>query len=178
MADQWFYAQGGQHIGPVTFEQLTQLARSGGLTANDLVWQEGMPDWQPAGQVAGLFAAAASNYAPTAAPYPAQPQSPVPAQPINYSGPYQPPQHGYPAGSVPNYLVQSILVTVLCCWPFGIPAIVYAAQVNSKLAQGDYQGAVAASKNAKMWSWISFGLGASVVVFYLLIMVVAGVAGR
>ena len=34
---------------------------------------------------------------------------------------------------VPNYLVQSILVTLFCCLPFGIVAIVYAAQVNGKL---------------------------------------------
>ena len=34
---------------------------------------------------------------------------------------------------VPNYLVFAILSTVLCCLPAGIPAIVYAAQINGKL---------------------------------------------
>ena len=61
--------------------------------------------------------------------------------------------------AVPNYLVFAILSTVLCCLPAGIPAIVYAAQVNSKLQLNDLAGAQAASKNAKMWCWISFGLG-------------------
>jgi hypothetical protein len=61
--------------------------------------------------------------------------------------------------NVQNYLVFAILATVLCCLPAGIPAIVYAAQVNGKLAAGDIAGAQAASKNAKMWCWISFGLG-------------------
>ena len=42
---------------------------------------------------------------------------------------------------IPNYLVQAILVTVFCCLPFGIPAIVFAAQVNSKVAAGDIHGA-------------------------------------
>jgi hypothetical protein len=60
---------------------------------------------------------------------------------------------------VPNYLVQSILVTLCCCLPFGVVAIIFAAQVNSKLAAGDYAGAVDSSQKAKMWSWIAFGIG-------------------
>jgi ribosomal protein L40E len=70
-------------------------------------------------------------------------------------------------GTVPNYLVQAILVTVFCCVPFGIPAIVFAAQVNSKLEGGDYAGAVEASKRAKLWCWISFGVGLGIVVVYV-----------
>jgi hypothetical protein len=69
---------------------------------------------------------------------------------------------------VPNYLVFAILATVLCCLPAGIPAIVYAAQVNGKLQAGDIAGAQAASRNAKMWCWISLGLG----LLFTLVMVV------
>lgn len=61
--------------------------------------------------------------------------------------------------AIPNYLVQAILTTVCCCVPFGIVAIVYAAQVNGKIAQGDITGAQAASKNAKTWAWVAFGCG-------------------
>ena len=50
-----------------------------------------------------------------------------------------------------NYLVGSIFATIFCCQPFGIVSIVYAAQVNSKFAAGDYEGALKASKNAKNW---------------------------
>jgi uncharacterized membrane protein YvbJ len=83
-----------------------------------------------------------------------------------------------PAGvNVPNYLVFAILATVLCCLPAGIPAIVYAAQVNGKLQAGDLTGAQSASNNAKMWCWISFGLGLCVVVIYGVI-VAAGIMGR
>ena len=64
-----------------------------------------------------------------------------------------------PALSVPTYLAQSILVTVFCCVPFGIVAIIYAAQVSSRLQLGDMAGAINASNKAKMWSWIAFGLG-------------------
>ncbi len=63
------------------------------------------------------------------------------------------------APAINNYLVPAILVT-LCCWmPLGIVAIVFAAQVNSKLAAGDVAGAAASAKNAKLWSWIAFGCG-------------------
>ena len=73
-----------------------------------------------------------------------------------------------PVPAVPNYLVQSILVTLCCCIPFGIVAIVYAAQVNGKLAAGDVAGAQDASKKAKMWSWIAFGAGVIIAIFYAL----------
>jgi Interferon-induced transmembrane protein/zinc-ribbon domain len=59
------------------------------------------------------------------------------------------------APAINNYLVPAILTTFCCCLPFGIVAIVYAAQVNSKLAAGDIAGAQLSAKNAKMWSWIA-----------------------
>jgi hypothetical protein len=70
-----------------------------------------------------------------------------------------------PAGSVPNHLWLAILSTVFCFFPFGIVAIVYAIRVDNILARGDYQGAVQASRTAKIWCWLSVGLG---LVFYVL----------
>jgi len=75
---------------------------------------------------------------------------------------------------VQNYLVFAILATVFCCLPAGIPAIVYAAQVNGKLQVGDWAGAQLASNNAKMWCLISAGLGLFVIVIYM-ILIMAGV---
>src|SRR5579863_6204956 len=71
-----------------------------------------------------------------------------------------------PGTSVENYLVFAILTTVLCCLPAGIPAIVYAAQVNGRLAAGDIAGAQAASRNAKMWCWVALGAGLAVMVLW------------
>ena len=93
----------------------------------------------------------------------------------------QPQQYGAgaPTGAgVPNYLVQSILVTIFCCLPFGIPAIVFAAQVNGKLAAGDHAGAVDASNKAKMWCWISFGVGLAFLVIWLFGVLLAPLIGR
>jgi len=52
---------------------------------------------------------------------------------------------------IPNYLVHSILATLCCCLPFGVVALVFSAQVNSKLAAGDVAGAEASSRSAKTW---------------------------
>jgi hypothetical protein len=65
----------------------------------------------------------------------------------------------FPPRGVPNYLVQAILCTLFCCLPFGIVAIVFAAQVDARLAAGDCAGAVNSSNQARMWCWIAFGLG-------------------
>jgi Interferon-induced transmembrane protein/zinc-ribbon domain len=77
---------------------------------------------------------------------------------------------------VPNYLVQAILTTIFCCLPFGIVSIVYAAQVNGKVAAGDRAGALESSRKAKMWAWISFGVGLVVIVGYLLLVLLGVVA--
>ena len=74
---------------------------------------------------------------------------------------------------VPNYLVQAAIVTIFCCMPFGIVAIVFAAQVNGKLESGDREGALQASRKAKLWSWVSFGVGLGLMILYGLIMLVA-----
>jgi Interferon-induced transmembrane protein len=97
---------------------------------------------------------------PTYAAHPPIPER-KPANP--YNEPYPEPEKSYrnvpQFSDVPNHLVWAILSTLCCCIPTGIVAIVYAAQVNSKLAGGDYYGAQESSDNAKMWSLISFGLG-------------------
>ena len=67
---------------------------------------------------------------------------------------------------VENYLVHAIVSALCCCLPGGAIAIVYAAQVNSKLAAGDVPGAMAASRNAKMWVWIAAGAGIAIVIAY------------
>lgn len=50
-------------------------------------------------------------------------------------------------------------MTVFCCLPFGIPAVVFAAQVNGKIASGDVAGALDYSRKAKLWCWLGVGLG-------------------
>ena len=123
---------------------------SGEVSPADLVWKEGMPDWIPASKVAelnligdGPIIDVPSNLDPTS-PY-ATPSS-------NASVPAT----GAP---IPTYLWQSIAVTLLCCIPFGVVAIVYASKVEGLAAKGDVPGAMSASANAKKWAIISLVCG-------------------
>jgi hypothetical protein len=85
--------------------------------------------------------------------------------------PPPPPAGG--SGTVPNYLVPAI-ISIFCCWPLAIPAIIFATQVNGKVAAGDIAGAQDASKKAKMFSFIAIGLGLLGILIYI-IMLVLGV---
>jgi Interferon-induced transmembrane protein len=90
-----------------------------------------------------------------------------------------PPPIDAPA-NIPNYLVPAILATLFCCLPVGVVSIVFATQVNSKVAAGDIQGAVAASKSAKLWLIVSVCLGllvGLVVIVANVLGLMAGIAG-
>ena len=71
----------------------------------------------------------------------------------------------------PNYLVFAILTTIFCCQILGIVSIVFAAQVNSKWNAGDFQGALNASKNAKLWAWVAFASGLIIILAFTLLAV-------
>lgn len=43
----WHYALGGQQQGPIDDAQLDALIAAGTITAETLVWREGLPGWQP-----------------------------------------------------------------------------------------------------------------------------------
>jgi hypothetical protein len=79
------------------------------------------------------------------------------------------------ASQIQNYLVPSILVTLCCCVPAGIVAIVYAAQVNTKIYAGDIAGAQESSRLAKLWSWIGFGFGALALAIYATVIIIGAV---
>ena len=74
-----------------------------------------------------------------------------------------------------SWMVESILVTLFCCLPFGIAGIVNASKVESKFYAGDIAGAKRASDEAGKWTKVSFFIGIGVVVLYAILMAV-GVA--
>lgn len=76
-----------------------------------------------------------------------------------------------------NHMVMAIITTVLSLLSCtilgavpGIVSIVFASQVNSKYANGDFDGAEQASKNAKIW-WI---VGLVVFLLALILMIAFG----
>lgn len=84
-----------------------------------------------------------------------------------------------PASSeIPNYLIPAILATVFCCLPLGVVSIIFATQVNSKIAAGDLAGAAESSKKAKMFMFLAVGGGLLVWVFVIVMWIFAiGMAG-
>lgn len=70
----------------------------------------------------------------------------------------------------PTYLVWAVVMTVLCCLPAGIVAIIFACQVSSKFYAGDYAGALLASERAQIWIIVSFVLGVMANTLYLPLM--------
>ena len=94
MADgNWYYARGNEQVGPVGTDVLRQKIASGEVKSGDLVWRDGMANWQPANSVPELAAAA-----------PAQPfQQPFQQQPSFQQPAYQQPPYQQPGYQQPNY---------------------------------------------------------------------------
>jgi GYF domain 2 len=55
----WYYVSDNAQKGPVERSELERLVQTGVVTPTTLVWQEGMTDWQPYGEVAAGRPAAA-----------------------------------------------------------------------------------------------------------------------
>lgn len=185
-------------VGPFDVNEL--VAR--GLRPTDLVWAEGMADWATAESVEevrmALYGPKNNIDAPvTSAPVqggvcppPPAPHAPAYQQPQpQYQQPqYQQPQYQQPQynqqGQQPyqqpilppdNYLAWAIIVTILCCVPFGIVAIVKAASVNGLWNSGNYEQAYRASASAKKWVIITAIVGVATSLLYGGFMIFSGV---
>lgn len=47
----WYYASGGQQVGPIDETELARLVAAGAINRATLVWRDGMPQWSPYEQV-------------------------------------------------------------------------------------------------------------------------------
>lgn len=83
---EWYYSENGERRGPTSEGELRALIDQGNVTANDLVWRDGLADWTPVSQTSEFSGSGTSASGPAAA------STPV-------SSPYSPPQ----AASQPNY---------------------------------------------------------------------------
>lgn len=141
----------GKEYGPVGVDQVRQWIAEGRADADTRARAEGEAAWRPLESFPEL--AAALDPPPAGA-----------GAPGDEGARWTPP--GSPLLAVPNYLTQAILVTIFCCLPFGIPAIVFASQVNGKLQMGNLAGARESSRKAKLWCWLSVGGYAVAIVVY------------
>lgn len=121
-----------------------------------LVWCEGMPNWQPAGQVPELaFLFQSQNYGQ------------------GYSQSYT--QAPRPMSNKPDsYLVWSILNLIFCNLFVGIAALVFSILVEYNWDRLKYEQAASASKNARLLNIIGLVLGILSVVVWIVIWALYG----
>ena len=112
---QWYYSRNGEKFGPLSSEQLKQLAASGQLFPTDLIWKEGMKEWQPAVKVKGLF------------PEPSETPPPPPPIAKLYTdttppGPFSTRQPIAKSSPFANIAVPFVVIvtTLLFCFPIGL----------------------------------------------------------
>lgn len=169
----YYYATGQSQFGPFSLEEL----RIQPITLDTLVWYDGLDSWRPVRdlpELASLF----QRTPPASAPTMVYPQANTPPKPPTYSGqsantgdgrgPLDYPQRA--AAPPKTWLVESILVTLFCCLPFGIAGIVNASSVESRWHAGDFEGSQRASDEAKKWTMVSFFVGLGVFVLYVVLM--------
>jgi hypothetical protein len=143
----------GVEYGPVPAEQLRLWIAQGRANAQSRVRLEGEAEWRALESIPELASA-------------------LTAPPARAGGPWAPP--GAPSSSgIQSYLVWSILATLFCCVPLGIPALVYAAQVDGKVVSGDLAGALESSRKARLWCLWAAGVGGGFVFLYLLVFLIA-----
>ena len=130
----YYIAVNNERKGP--FEEYELL--NNGLTPDTLVWCKGMDDWKLAREVSELNYLLGGAPQPTPNPQP-QPHGGWQQQPY---GPMLPPY---------NWLGPAILVTILCCSPLGVIAIIKAVSVGYLFREGQYEAAQNASTQARNW---------------------------
>jgi len=150
---QYHIDRSGNRMGPYSLEEARHFFAQGLLLPSDLAWTEGMTDWLPLTEVLS----SGRRVPPLLPPAPSQ----VVAGPVGIAG-------VGPGNRPKTYMLEAILVTLFCCLPFGIPAIVFASQVDSKYNAGDYQGAQNASNSAKTWYHVSLIVGFIVIVIWII----------
>ena len=94
----------------------------------------------------------------------------------NQNMPPLPPQTDTPIRPK-NWLVESILVTILCCLPFGIVGIINASKVNSLYDQGLYDESIRSSANAKKWTMIGLIIGVVYLIFVIVMVSMGAFTG-
>lgn len=193
-------ARYSQQLGVFSKEDTLARYNRGEFLPTDLVWTDGMATWQPASQIFGapVPPVVTPPDAPPAQPpvldgqpdtLVVQPSASAPGNPfVSAAAPSAPVAAVTPVAAAvvappkpETHLVWAILSTLLCCLPLGVVAIIFAAQVDGKYAQGDYAGAAASSRKAKLFSIWSCVLGlvyiAGVAIF-LVISMAMGASGR
>ena len=160
----FFIATDGKRYGPADVVTLRQWVQEGRITGQSLLEEEGTGRQ--------IYASNLQDLGLTqVAPYSSPPQTPYPREgSIGYGG------IGLVGSPPKNYLIESILVTIFCCWPTGIAAIIFAAQVNTHWVAGRADEALKSSNSARTWTLVSFIVGLVAMIGYFIFVISTGFA--
>jgi hypothetical protein len=153
----YFYSDGTNNFGPFSIEELKEKE----INRETIIWFQELGKWEKAGAIPELTELF------TLVPPPIE-KSNSNFNKMENSNNQRPPK---------TWLVESILVTLFCCLPFGIAGIVNASKVESHHYAGDIEGANRASAHAKKWTMISFWIGIAVGVIYFIIIMAGAASG-
>lgn len=164
---EWHFVRNGEQHGPVTEDALRAMLASGQVGPTDLVWKDGMEQWQEARSVSGLVPASLPGVpdplrgsAPPVMSVPAASVQPVAPGPSAASG--QPPTSGKAVGS----LVCSILGFFVCAFFGHLIGIILGYSARKEIRNsGGALGGEGMAKAGIILGWIG-------VVFTLILMAV------
>jgi len=150
---QYYYTDGKERFGPFSLEELKDKR----IAPTTLVWKEGLSDWVSAQNLSDLESlfVEGSTFPPIV---------PVYTSPVIETQPK-------------NWLIESILVTILCCLPLGIVGIIHATKVDTLWSTGQRDAAYKASQEAGKWVKIGAISGFVAIVLYIILMVFGVFAG-
>jgi hypothetical protein len=136
-----------QKEGPYTLEELSNK----NLKADTLVWREGLTEWKQAKEFPELHS-------------------------FIYATPPDPTVTNTPPTPMPKtWFVESILVTIFCCIPFGIIGIIKSNEVEPLWIAGHHEQALIKANEAKKWVMWGFFSMLIFIVLYILFWVCIGV---
>ena len=167
----WIYRNGTQE-GPYTSEQIKSM----NLPADTPAWHQGLADWTTLGNInLDMPVAVPTDNSETDAYTGHRQVEEVEATPVSteqqqytwnawknstaQSAPQQMKKDEPQPPCPPSYLGWAIAITLCCCTPLGIVAIIYAAKVRERYQRGNYAGARKASDIAQWCIIISIALG-------------------
>ena len=162
----WIYLDGRQQ-GPFELEELLDMP---GVNENTKVWFEGLPKWYPAGALEETRVLFDGTLKPSEEHSECAEHS-EPSEPSELSEPSEPSVHqAYAPGQIyvskrpdvpcpPTYLGWTIFLTICCCSPVSLGALVASICVSSFYMNGKLDKARKASEWAAWLIMIAFALG-------------------
>ena len=166
--NEWHCAIGNTQFGPISLEQLLEWINQGRVGANDLVWRQGMAQWQPAGRVPEL-----ASQLRQAQPLGGAGTPPAPGGPPSV-GPWRDPQRSRLQPHRGGAVLALGIIGLCCCFICGIIAWVMGAgdlkEMNAGRKDPAGRGTTQAGMICGMISVALWGVG---IILQLLLVAVA-----